>query len=75
MCAGSPNDDSMCLMVAEFLLYVPNLIELDLRENSINDFKLSQMVRKIKDTSSFSKLKILDISNNPISVTGLFNSL
>jgi len=62
-------------MVAEFLLHVPNLIELDLKENSINDFKLSQMVRKIKDTASFSKLKILDISRNPISVVGLFNSL
>ena len=62
-------------MVAEFLLHLPNLIELDLKENSINDFKLSQMVRKIKDTASFSKLKILDISRNPISFAGLFNSL
>ena len=41
LCAGSPNDDSKCLMVAEFLAHVPNLIELDLKENSINDFKLS----------------------------------
>jgi hypothetical protein len=62
-------------MVAEFLLHVPNLVELDLKENSINDFKLSQMVRRVKNKGSFSKLKILDISRNPISVTGLLNSL
>jgi len=62
-------------MVADFLLHVPNLVELDLKENSINDFKLSQMVRRINNKGSFSKLKILDISRNPISVTGLYNSL
>jgi len=62
-------------MVADFLLHVPNLVELDLKENSINDFKLSQMVRRINNKGSFSKLKILDISRNPISVTGLLNSL